>query len=134
MRKKNVIWFILFLIYLGFVAWCCFGKFDNMPNVTKEFMGIQVDKIVHFIMFLPFPFLCFRSFSYLATKTWKAILSLIIIFFAGCLLAAGTEIGQSFTATRVADPKDFLADTLALAIGTLITLILYFSCKTKTTS
>ena len=134
MRKKNVIWFVLLLIYLGFVAWCCFGKFDNMPNVTKEFMGIQVDKIVHFIMFLPFPFLCFQSFCYPAAKTWKAFLSLFIIFLAGCLLTAGTELGQSFTATRVADPKDFFADVIALATGTLITFVLYFSLKTKTTS
>ena len=132
--RKNVIWFVLFLIYLGFVAWCCFGKFDNMPNVTKEFMGIQIDKIVHFIMFLPFPFLCFRSFSFLATGPWRAILSLVVIFLAGCLIAAGTEIGQSFTANRVADTKDFIADAIALATGTLITLIIYLSCKSKTTS
>ena len=134
MRKKNVIWFVLFLIYLGFVAWCCFGQFDNMPNVTKEFMGIQVDKIVHFIMFLPFPFLCFRSFSFPVAKPWQVFLSMTVIFLIGCIIAAGTEIGQSFTAHRSAEPMDFLADALALAACSVASLILHLSCNPKATS
>ena len=133
MRKKNVIWLILLLIYLGMVAWCCFGQFESLPKVTKDFLGIPADKIVHFIMFLPFPFLCFRTFSFLAAKPWQAVLALFVIFLIGCLIAAGTEIGQSFTSHRSADPMDFLADAIALATCALITLILHLSCKTKTT-
>ena len=134
MRKKNVIWPILLLIYLGLVTWCCFGHFESMPEATKDFLGIPADKIVHFIMFLPFPFLCFRSFSFPVAKPWQVFLSMTVIFLIGCIIAAGTEIGQSYTAHRSAEPMDFLADAVALAACSVATLILHLSCNQKTTS
>lgn len=126
MKKRNIIGFILLLVYLGVLAWCCFGNFDDMPKPEKEFLGIEFDKIVHFIMFMPFPFLCFLAFDCITAKPWKAILSTIAIFLSGCLLAAGTEIGQSYTAHRSGDPKDFLADVIAMATACLLLIVIYF--------
>ena len=125
MKKRNVIWFILLLVYLGVLAWCCFGNFDDIPQPRKEFFGIAFDKIVHFIMFLPFPFLCFLAFNCIEAKPWKAMLGIVAIFLAGCLIAAGTEIGQSYTAHRVGDPKDFMADFLSLAVSSLAMTVFY---------
>ena len=108
MNKKSFHVFLL-IAYLAVLCWLCFGKFDS---VTASFpgytLGIPTDKIVHFIMFLPFPLLC-----------W-----LLIFFGAGCLLAAGTELGQTLIAYRAGDPGDFLADGIAIAFSTVIALIL----------
>ena len=45
----------------------------------------------------------------------------LITFLIGCLLAAGTELGQAFlTDYRTGDSMDFLADFIALFSGSLI--------------
>lgn len=124
MNKFNIISLILFLVYLGLVFWCCFGNFSDLPDVQKEFFGIPTDKIVHFIMFLPFVTLCFMAFSFIG-KTYRGKLLLIIpALVAGILLAIGIEIGQSLTSYRTGDSMDFFADSMGLLASTIITLIL----------
>lgn len=124
MNKFNIISLILFLVYLGLVFWCCFGNFSDLPDVQKEFFGIPTDKIVHFIMFLPFVTLCFMAFSFIG-KTYRGKLLLIIpALVAGILLAIGIEIGQSLTSYRTGDSMDFVADSMGLLVSTIITLIL----------
>ena len=46
------------------------------------------------------------------------------LFLVGCMIAAGTELGQGLTDYRTADPKDFLADGIGLAVGAIVALIL----------
>lgn len=131
MKKRNFIYLILLLVYLGLVTWLCFGHFDGLPKVQKGFFGIPVDKVIHFLMFLPFPFLSFKTFDYLAKKPWQAVLASLVIFTVGCLIAAATEIGQSHTAYRSGDPNDFLADILALGIASVVTLAISLACSRK---
>ena len=131
MQKRNIIGLILLLVYLGAVAWCCFGHFDNLPSVQKEFFGIPTDKIVHFIMFLPFPVLSFWAFDYKAGKPWKSVLLVFILFLLGCIIAAATEIGQYYTSYRSSDPRVFAADILALAISSVAIIVIYFSCHKR---
>ena len=131
MPRRSIIGSILLLVYLGVLAWCCFGNFESLPSVQKSFFGIPTDKVVHFIMFLPFPMLCFWSFNFIAMKPWKMILAVLAVFLIGCAIAAGTEIVQSFTSYRTADPKDFVSDIIALGVSTLIFLLIY-SVKHKT--
>lgn len=131
MKKRNFIYLILLLVYLGLVTWLCFGHFDGLPKVQQGFLGIPVDKVIHFLMFLPFPFLSFKTFDYLAKKPWQAVLASLVIFTVGCLIAAATEIGQSHTAYRSGDPNDFLADILALGIASVVTLAISLACSRK---
>ena len=101
MKKRNFIYLILLLVYLGLVTWLCFGHFDGLPKVQKDFFGIPVDKVVHFLMFLPFPFLSFKTFDYLAKKPWQAVLASLVIFAVGCAiltLYAGAELPQDIEA------------------------------------
>ena len=131
MKKHNLIFLILLLVYLGLVAWLCFGHFEGLPKIQKDLFGIPFDKVVHFLMFLPFPFLSFKAFDYLTKKSWQAILALLVIFVIGCGIAAATEIGQSHTAYRSGDPNDFLADILALGIATVVTFAISLACSRK---
>ena len=116
---------ILFGMYLLVVAWLCFGHFSSTHNVSWSFLGIPSDKVVHFCMFLPFPFLAYLAFDRYTDKFWSSLLWTVVSFVAGALVAAGTEIGQArLTTYRTGDKNDFLADILALAVGSVIVFLL----------
>ena len=110
---------VLFVLYLVSVVVICFGHFENMPEIEKKFLGIPMDKIVHFIMFLPFPILMGLSFHKTSTKSLNTIFFALGTFVIGCILAGATEIGQSYTSYRSCDIADFRADAIALAISSL---------------
>jgi len=116
---------ILLLLYLAAVAYACFGHFDNTPQIEKTFFGLEWDKVVHFVMFLPFPFLTFLVFSDSKRKAWKNLMILLASFIVGCLVAASTEVLQSFTDYRTGDKLDFAADFAALSLSSLVTAIIY---------
>lgn len=101
----------------------CFGHFENLPDIEKKFLGIPMDKVIHFIMFLPFPILMGLSFHKTSTKSLNTIFFALGTFVLGCILAGATEIGQSFTTYRSCDITDFRADSIALAISTLAVFI-----------
>ena len=121
---------VLLLLYLAAVAFCCFWDFHDIPEAERFFLGIPMDKVVHFIMFLPFPFLVFLAFKK-PSVPWKSALFVIITFIAGCLVAAATEIGQTFISYRSGDPMDFKADSLALAVSSITALIVDVLCQRK---
>ena len=124
MNTRRLIFKILLVLYLITVAWLCFGNFSSLPNVKMSYWGIPTDKIVHFLMFFPFPLICFGAFDKYTTKPWHSVLFVVTVFCIGCFLAGATEIGQSMTKYRTGDQFDFLADGLALGISSLIVLIL----------
>ena len=126
MTRRQLIWArILFGVYLAVVAWLCFGRFDNTQDISWSILGIPSDKIVHFCMFLPFPFLAYLAFDRYTDKLWSSLLWTVVSLVAGALVAAGTEIGQArLTTYRSGDPNDFKADLLALAVGSVIVFLL----------
>lgn len=128
MTRRQLIWArILFVVYLVAVAVLCFGKFDSSNDLPKELWGIPADKIVHFLMFFPFPILAFLAFDGYSAKPWLSVLGTVATFAAGILLAVGTEVGQArLTTYRSGDVNDFKADLLALGISSLIVLLINF--------
>ena len=121
MRKQRILAILLFILYLCVVAYCCFGRFKDLPQIGQDSLwGIPMDKVVHFIIF---SILCYAAFRPKSEKGWRIALAVAIIFAIGCAVAAGTEIGQSFTTYRSGDPMDFLADFTALASTSVITLL-----------
>lgn len=132
MMKRPILFRILTLVYLVAVAFLCFGNFGSLPDVQRSFFGIPTDKIVHFLMFVPFTFLAFWSFSK-ADKTGvvKTMLALLALFALGCLIAWGTELVQSKLPYRSFDMKDFRADRIGLACGTVVTFIVQFFIRRK---
>ena len=115
---------IVFLVYLVVLLVLCFGQFSSTQDVPKFLWGIPTDKIVHFLMFLPFPILAYLAFDRFRGKRGSSLLWTAAVFGAGVLLAAGTELGQAWLTTyREGDPNDFLSDLLALAVGSVIVLI-----------
>jgi len=90
--------------------------------------GFPTDKVVHFMMFLPFPILAFLSSSYVAKKWWQSILYVLLLFAIGCAIAAITETVQGMLGTRTADIKDFDADIIALGISSVLVMTVDLVC------
>ena len=111
---------VLTLVYIIAVAVLCFAKFSAMPPSPVSIFGIPADKVVHFLMFLPFPVLAFFSLSIRRGGVVKTILVLVAVFIVGCALAWGTEYIQGKLPYRSMDPADFGADRLGLLCGAII--------------
>ena len=120
LHRGSTLFRLILLGYFAAVAYLCFGHFDNLPHVERMFFGIPADKIVHFLMFFPFPVLLFLAVDRFTTKPWHSILMMCVAFVLGCILAGATEYGQSLLAYRSCDISDFRADAIALAISSLL--------------
>ncbi len=117
MKKRALVFRILFAVYLLAIAYICFASQGGLPTFKGWKFAIPADKVVHFTMFLPFPTLLFYSME--RHKTWH----LILVIGVGCGLAALTELIQALIPYRAADITDFLADSLGLLCGALVLLI-----------
>ena len=131
MMKRTTIFRILTILYLGAVALLCFANFNNLPDVQKTFLGIPADKIVHFLMFLPFPILAFWSLRLRRKGLVKTLLVLVAIFIVGCLIAWGTEYVQSKLPYRDMDLLDFRADRIGLAVGCMAMFFIQLFSRPK---
>ncbi|MBR6305574.1 MAG: VanZ family protein [Bacteroidales bacterium] len=122
-KRLNAVFKVLFYLYLVAIAVLCFGSFNSLPNVSRTILGIPTDKVVHFCMFLPFPILAFLAYDKYTGDRRKVLLFALVTFLVGCLLAAGTELGQAYlTDHRSGDAWDFLADFLAILTGSVIAI------------
>ncbi|MBR6884057.1 MAG: hypothetical protein IKN06_13960 [Bacteroidales bacterium] len=116
---------VLFVLYLVAVAWLCFGKFSSVPDVPRSFWGIPTDKVVHFLMFFPYPILAFFAFDPLTKTVRSTLLWTAATFLTGCAVAGVTEIIQAkYLPYRMGDLADFKADLLALAIASAFVCII----------
>ena len=115
---------ILFAVYLAAVAFLCFGRFSSSQDVPTDLWGIPTDKVVHFLMFFPFPALAYLAFDRYKGNRSSSFLWAGVAFLAGCAYAAVTELIQSRLSYRSGDPFDFQADFLALAACSVFILII----------
>lgn len=105
------------------VLFLCFAELGSFNNVRKEIFNIPVDKVVHFLMFFPFPILAYVSFGRFTKNPLHSLLLSLGLFIIGFLIAIGTEAVQEFLKYRTGDAKDLMADGLALGISSIIVLI-----------
>ena len=129
--KRTSIFRILTVLYLAAVAFLCFSNFGSVRDVPLTIFGIPTDKIVHFLMFLPFPVVTFFSLRMKGAGVLRTILIIICLFALGCFLAWGTEYIQSKLPYRTMDPADFRADSLGLICGSVITFIICLFSRKK---
>jgi len=131
MKDRRLLARVVFLLYMAAVLYLCFGKFSSLSSVPRQLLGIDSDKLVHFLMFLPFPILFYLSFGCNASKPLHSILLALGTLCLGSLIAAGTELVQDFIPYRASDPADFLADFLALALSSFIILLIDLNKKKR---
>ncbi len=114
---------LLLLLYLGVIIYLCFGRFDNLPSVSRTILGIPTDKLVHFAMFFPLTLLLYWSFNWNTDKPWKSMLLCIVLLLLGLSIGALTELGQGLTNYRSRDNMDFVADMISVSISSFLVFI-----------
>lgn len=120
--KRRHMAILLFAFYLAAVAYLCFLKPGSIPVLQQFIFGIPTDKVIHFIMFLPYPILAYISFRPDRKGVLTHMLALIAIIAVGAAMAMGVERLQ-IAAGRNYDIKDFYANIAGMAAGAAITLI-----------
>ena len=123
-KVARILFPVLLTLYFITVAFLCFGRFDSLQEAPQTFLGLPADKVVHFCLFFPFPLLAYGTFGRRLTGRWKPAIAIIGIFIIGCLIGAGTELGQGLTSYRSCDINDFRADALGMALSSMIALII----------
>lgn len=114
---------IFLFLYIVLVAFLVLFDFSNGPQVPTVLWGIPTDKIVHFLMFTPYPILLYGSFHDITCRPYGHLLLLLVILVTGCVLAFLTEYAQSFTEYRSAEPLDFLADVTGMFASSFLILL-----------
>jgi VanZ family protein len=85
----------------------------------KDIFGIPIDKCIHFLMFLPYPFLAY--FSSPRKNYWR---TLFYVGMTGITLAFLLEVSQGpFNTDRVMDIWDMAANIIAILAGTASLLL-----------
>lgn len=121
--KYKTLYIFLFVIYMATVAVLCFLRPESLPEVDKDtFLGIPIDKILHFLMFVPFPVLAGMVFIKRDGRTAANIATMLILAVAGAGIAYGTEVLQSHTEYRSYEIADFYADLVGISAGTIAAL------------
>lgn len=123
---------ILFVIYLAVVAYLCFSNSSGLPRIMPVFGLPGFDKLVHFLMFLPFTPLLWFSFKQSGKGlSPEAVKRLSLICITGFAFGLSTELIQAIIPYREAEIKDLLADTLGIAASALV-LVAIIKRKTRT--
>lgn len=123
MKNKKIFPRILLVLYFISVGILCFCKFDGGMDLPASFFGIPQDKVLHFIMFLPYPILSAFALHSSTGRPASLIIFLLWIVIAGAVIAGATEIFQGMTGYRNADITDFRADCLGIFTGAVFTLV-----------
>ena len=122
--NRAIIFRILMILYIFAVGYLCFNNYKDMPDdLPKMLLGIPIDKIAHFCMFLPFPILGFFAFDHERWTVMQTIGKILELAAYGCIFAGFTELVQSLLPYRTEDLADFKADAIAICLASLIVFI-----------
>ena len=121
-RNIKRISLVLFCVYISAVILLCVIHTNNIPVLPPSFLGIPIDKVAHFIMFLPFVVLSYTSFSPTEKGILRKLAVLGIFLLLGGIFAFATEKLQATTSYRAYEVLDLVADSAGLVCGSLITL------------
>ncbi|MBR0223557.1 MAG: hypothetical protein IJL93_04695 [Bacteroidales bacterium] len=127
MKNARILKIILFLAYVATVAWLCFGTFKPGSDIPRDILGIPTDKVVHFLMFLPFPLLGTLAFDF---RSWWRALSMSTLL-ANLMAFTFEHLQSRLTTVRITDPSDLNANFLGISLGLLITILIGLLSKKK---
>ena len=117
----RILYIAAFCIYLVAVGVLCFIRPSSLPEMdVKTFLGLPIDKVLHFLMFLPYPVLSGLVFINKDQKLSAAATIMLILAITGIGVAYGTEMIQSQTGYRSYEIADFYADMTGIAAGIIL--------------
>ena len=125
--RITAIYITLFCVYLAAVGVLCFIRPSSIPEIDiKTFLGIPIDKVLHFLMFLPYPILAGLVFIGRDCGIVCGFIIIAVIAVTGAGVAYGTELIQAHTGYRSYEIADFHADIAGIITGS-ISVIAYLT-------
>ena len=121
--KKKIISRLLMLLYVVAVCLLCFLHLGNGFDMASGWLGLPKDKVVHSLMFLPFPVLMYMAFHRQSGKAGSFIMFMILTLIIGAAAGGGIELLQEATGYRSCDIADFRADCIGLFVGSIAVLL-----------
>jgi VanZ family protein len=88
--------------------------------VPGKFLGLDADKVVHFLLFVPFPILAYFSFPLDRKRLLPTLGAIVLIFAIGAGIAGLTEYVQGRLPYRTMDINDYKADLLGLFFSSML--------------
>ena len=131
MLGRRLILLSIFCLYIVAVAYLCFAKPDDIPQLPQLWLGLPADKVGHFLMFMPFPLLGYLAFEVKEMSVGRKLFLTAILIVFGIGMAIGTEYIQAQLEYRSSDSNDLLADGIGLVTGGIFTSIYLFARKGK---
>ena len=117
----RILYITAFCIYLAAVGVLCFIRPSSLPEMEiKTFLGLPIDKVLHFLMFLPYPVLSGLVFINREQKIPGITAIMLILAITGIGVAYGTEMIQAQTEYRSYEIADFYADLTGITAGTVL--------------
>lgn len=124
MNKRVLYRWVLFFVYVAAVFILMIVRINpDKIDIPACFFGFEIDKLVHFAIFLPYSTLAWFAFSSEDHSLSQKLKLIVPVFFSGVTLAAMTEIAQMMTPFREGDIVDLSADIISLAAGSVLLLI-----------
>jgi VanZ family protein len=96
-------------------------------EVPRMIMGISIDKIVHFILFFPYPILLWLAYGKHINLHFRSLIFWVIVI-SGYAVALLIESFQLLNPNRSFEPGDILANIIAITSGSII-VALYIRSK-----
>lgn len=125
-KKKYTFAFGLLIIYIAIVFFCCLYNFSSGTglDLDQHFLGIRMDRVAHFLMFLPYSFLCWGFIKFSHSRTFFARYITTTVIVSGVIIAIIAELSQELLTTyRDSDPWDLVANISAIIVGIIIITI-----------
>ena len=117
----RILYITAFCIYLAAVGVLCFIRPSSLPEMEiKTFLGLPIDKVLHFLMFLPYPVLSGLVFINREQKIPGITAIMLILAITGIGVAYGTEMIHAQTEYRSYEIADFYADMTGIAAGVIL--------------
>lgn len=114
----------LYIIYIAMVLFFCFYSFSSSDiDLGKHFLGIRLDRYVHFIMFFPYSFITWLSCRYTVSNPFIRKYAQALTLASGLVFAGMTELFQSWFFSRSGDILDFAADSVSIVTGCIVIAI-----------
>ena len=124
-------WIALLCAYIIVITYLCFMRPDDIPEIRPDLWGIPIDKVMHFIMFFPYPALAYAAFRPACEKIMVHLAVLLIIMVTGAGVALGTEHIQGLIEYRGYEILDFYADMLGMSCSAILTFVYILIMKSK---
>ena len=110
-------------VYVIVILCLCLGTFQGPAGMWKTLWGIQLDKVLHFCMYLPYPLLTLWAFY--DGKKWRRFLLIFLLIGVG--YSGAVELMQAlFTDSRSAEWGDLLANTLGMGTTCLLCALVFW--------